>query len=96
LQAAGFSAYRKSKAILIQCLIISVAQNANMGLDRRTADVSTPHTIRNTHPVGLLCTSDQLVTQDATYTTHNKHNRWTSMPSTRFELAFPVFKETQT
>jgi hypothetical protein len=30
------------------------------------------------HSIGLLCTSDQLVTQGATYTTHNKHKRRTS------------------
>ena len=46
----------------------------------------------HTHPVGLLWTSDQLVAEAATYTSHNKHKRRTSMPSARFELAIPAVK----
>jgi hypothetical protein len=38
------------------------------------------HTIRQRHPVGLLWTSDQLVAEAATYTTHNKHKRRTTLP----------------
>ena len=34
----------------------------------------------HTHRAGLLWTSDQPVAQAATYTTHNKQNRRTSMP----------------
>jgi hypothetical protein len=34
---------------------------------------------------------DQLVTEAATYTTHNKHNRRTSMPSVRFKPVFSTF-----
>jgi len=30
------------------------------------------HTHTHIHTVGLLCTSDQLVTEAATYTTHEK------------------------
>ena len=39
------------------------------------------HTNTHTHSVGLLLASDQLVAEAATYTTHNKHNRRTAMPS---------------
>jgi len=50
------------------------------------------HTFIHTHPVGPLCTSDQLVAEAATYTTHNKHKRQKSMPSARFESAIPSIK----
>ena len=33
--------------------------------------------------------SDQLVEEDATYATHNKHNRRTSIPPVGFEPAIP-------
>jgi hypothetical protein len=38
-------------------------------------EISTTHTIRHTHPIGLLGTSDQLFTEAATYTknTRDKH-----------------------
>ena len=38
----------------------------------------------HTHPVGLLCTSEQPVAQATTYTTHKKHKRRTSMSSAGF------------
>jgi hypothetical protein len=38
-------------------------------------DVTKSQTVRHTHPVGLLCTRDQLVTEAVTCTTHNKHKR---------------------
>jgi hypothetical protein len=44
------------------------------------------------HTVGLLWTSEQLVAETATYTTHNKHKRKTSMPSAGFEPAIPAIK----
>jgi hypothetical protein len=40
--------------------------------------------------------NDQLVAEDATYTTHNKHKRRTSMPSTGFEPAIPAIQWPQT
>jgi hypothetical protein len=40
--------------------------------------------------------SDQLVTQAATYTTHNKYKRRTSVPSAVFEPAIPAIKRLQT
>jgi hypothetical protein len=64
----------------------------------RRYDVSRSRTIRNinTHTVGLLLKSDQLVEEAATYTTHNKHKRRISMPSVRFEPAIPAIERAQT
>ena len=53
----------------------AVAQQPYVGLGRFIVDVLRSHTIRHTHPIGLLSTSDQLVAEATTYTTHNKHNR---------------------
>jgi hypothetical protein len=50
----------------------------------------------HTQPVGLLCTSDRPVAEAATYTTHNKHKRRTSMPSAEFEPVTPGIKRPQT
>ena len=46
----------------------------------------------HTHPIGPLYTSDQLVAEGATYTTHNKHKIRKSMPSARFKPAIPSVK----
>jgi len=40
---------------------------------------------RNVHPVRLLSLSDQNVAEAATYTTHNKNKRRTTMTSAGFE-----------
>jgi hypothetical protein len=40
--------------------------------------------------------SAQLVAETATYTTHNKHTRRTSIPSAGFEPAIPLIKRLQT
>jgi hypothetical protein len=53
------------------------------------------HTQFDAHPVGLLRTSDQLVAEAATSTTHNEHKRWTCMPSAGFKLAITVIKRLQ-
>ena len=42
--------------------------------------------------MGLLWTSDQLVADATSYTTHNKHNRRTSMLSAVFEPAAPAIR----
>ena len=42
------------------------------------------------------CTSDQLVTESATYTTHNIPKRRTSMPSVGFETAITTVEQPQT
>jgi len=47
------------------------------------------HTQSDTQSVGLLCTSDQPVAEDATYTKPNKQNRRKPTPETGFETAIP-------
>jgi hypothetical protein len=47
---------------------VYVAQQPNWGVGRLNVDVSRSLTIRGTHPVGLLWTSDELVAQAASYT----------------------------
>jgi hypothetical protein len=64
-------------------------------------EVSRSHTIRHkhahthshTHLVGVLWTSDHLVAEAAIHTTHNKHNRRTSMHTMGFEPAIPLIKQ---
>ena len=46
-------------------------------------------------PVELPCTGDQLVTEAATYTTHNKDKERIFMPSVGFEPVIPVIKQLQ-
>jgi len=46
--------------------------------------------------VGLLWTIYQLIAEGATYTTHNKQNRRTSMSSAGFEPAIPAIERLQT
>jgi len=53
------------------------------------------HTQTQTHSVGLLWTSNQPVTEIATYTTHNKHKIRTSTLSVGFEQATPEIKRLQ-
>jgi len=48
------------------------------------------------HAAGLLWTGDRLVTEAATYTTHNKHNKPISIPSVEFEPAIPTNERLQT
>jgi len=48
------------------------------------------------HSVGLLWTSDQLVAEDLYLTTHNTHNRQTSMPPVGFEPTVPASERPQT
>jgi hypothetical protein len=47
------------------------------------------HARTHAHPVGLLLTSDQLVTEAATCTIHNKTQNTKTMPSAGFEPAIP-------
>ena len=58
---------------------------AQQPLGRLIGEVSRSHTIRHTHPVVLLWTSDLLVSEAATYTTHNKHKRRIPMLAAGFE-----------
>lgn len=67
-----------------------VAQQAKLGLVHLIVQVSRSHNTRVTKPAGLLRTSDRFMAQVATYQTHNKHNRWPSMPSVGFEPSIPA------
>jgi hypothetical protein len=80
------------------CKIIffSAAQQPKLGLGRLIVEVSRSHIIRHTHPVGLLWTSDQLDAEAATYTTHNRHKRRTSMTPEEFEPTIPANERPQT
>jgi hypothetical protein len=51
---------------------------------------------KHTHPIALLWTSDKLVAEAATYTTHNQHKTRISIPSAAFEPAIPAIKRLQT
>jgi hypothetical protein len=77
-------------------VFFSVAQEANSGLGHIVVEVSRSHTIRHTYLVGILWTSDQLVTDAATYTKHNKHYRRKFMPSAGFEPVTPGTKRLDT
>ena len=69
-----------------------MSKQSKFGPGRVIVEGSRPHTIRHTkktHPVGLLYTSDQPLTDTATYTTHNKHQKISSMPSAGFEPRDP-------
>ena len=50
----------------------------------------------DTHPLGLVWSSDQVVAEASSYTTHNKQKKRTSMPSARFEPAIPAIGPPQT
>jgi hypothetical protein len=74
-----------------------VGQKRKWGRGLLIVEVSRSHTIRHKHPVVLLCTSDHLVAEAATYatTTKKKHTR-ISMPSVGFEFATSVIERPQT
>jgi hypothetical protein len=69
---------------------------AQFGPRQPCFEASRSHWIRHTHPVGLLWTSDQLVAEGTTFTTHNKRNRRTSMFWAGFEPAIPAIKRLPT
>ena len=67
-----------------------MAQQPKSGLGRLIVEVSRPHT--DTHSVGPLWSSDQLVAQAAAYTKQNKDKILMCKPSAEFEPAVPVIK----
>jgi hypothetical protein len=73
-----------------------VAQQPRSDLGHLTVDVSRSQTIKHTQPVGMPCTSDQLVTEATTDATHKKHSRRTSVPSAEFKSAIPAIERPQT
>jgi len=50
---------------------LPVAQRPNSESGRVITEISRSHTVRHKQPVGILCTSDRLVAEGATYATHN-------------------------
>jgi hypothetical protein len=87
-----------------------VAQQPKLGVGFLIVEVYRLHTIRythtntntnththtNTYTVRLFSTSDQLVAEATTYTTHKKHKRRTSMLSVGFEPAILATERPQT
>jgi hypothetical protein len=58
--------------------------------------LNKPQLGTHVHPAGFFWTSDQVVAEAVTYTTHNWHKRRTSMPSAGFEPAIPAIKQLRT
>ena len=69
---------------------------AQIGSKPPLCEFYRPHTSRDTHPLQILCTSDQPVAEAANYATHNKHKGQTFMPSAGFEPAITAAKRLQT
>ena len=69
-----------------------LAQQPNSDLGR-LVEVSRPHAIGHTQTVSLFWTSEWLVAEVATYTTHNKDNRRTFVPSAGLEPATALSPE---
>ena len=67
-------------------------RKANCDLGCLTLEIYRSHTVRHIHSVGLLWTSDQSITQAATYKTHTKHNRGITMLSEGFEPTTTAIK----
>ena len=79
-------------------ILFSVMQQPNSGPCCLVFEVSRSYTIRHTHThsVGFLWTSDRLVAEAGTYTTHNKHKRQISKSSAGFIPAKPAIERPQT
>jgi hypothetical protein len=86
LLAAPHTVYQQSTELEILC---GAADNCSVGSGLLKI-------LDHTQSVGLLCTSNQSVTQAATYTTHNKHNRRITISSGGFEPTTPEIKRLQT
>ena len=54
--------------------------------------ITHTHTHTHTPPVGLHQTSDQLVSEAATYTTHNQNKTQTTVSPAGFEAVNPAIK----
>ena len=54
------------------------------------------HARTQTKPVGIPCTSDQLIAEAATYTSHSKHKRRTSANSAGFDPTLSTVRRQQT
>jgi hypothetical protein len=61
-------------------LVFFYDAKAQFGLGHLIVEVFRSHTVKHTHLVGLLWTSDQLVAEASAYTIYYKHKRRTSCP----------------
>ena len=76
--------------------MITISNGATAQIGLATSFVRLPdHTQLDTHQVGYFWTSDQLIAETATYTTHKQHKGWTPMPSEGFESAIPTIERLQ-
>jgi hypothetical protein len=78
----------------ITYVYFSWAQQPNSGLGRLTVEF-VDHTQLDTHRVWLVCKSDQLIAEAATYTPDNKRKRRTTILSEGFEPAIPAVEQSQ-
>jgi hypothetical protein len=62
----------------------------------QTYDPSLLTSLHHTHLAGFLQTSDQLVAEATTYTTHNKHRRQTYTSSAGIKPIIPATERLQT
>ena len=78
--------------------IFSLIQQSELSVRWPNVQVSGSHIIRHTHThtVGLFWTSDQLISETATYTRHTEHKKPSSMPPAEFEAAIQVIEMPQT
>ena len=73
-----------------------MALRPNAGHDLLIHEVSRSHTTTHHRLVGLLWTSDRLIAETSTCTTHNTHNGQTSMPPVGFEPTISASEWPQT
>ena len=87
--------HRSSASTCLTVILVQffLTQQPNAGLGCLIVDVSRPHTIRHTHPIGIFWTSDKPVVEAGTDTTH-KYKRRTLMPSAEFEKIKRVENQT--
>jgi hypothetical protein len=88
--------FNSARYAAVWVCILFVEKQPKCCLVHLTVEVSRSHTVIHTHPLGLLWTSDHLVADVATCTTHNKHKRRISMSSARFETPILALKRPQT
>jgi hypothetical protein len=92
----NYERYANIHTLQVTVFFLSVEQHPNTGLCHLIVEVSRFHTIRHSHLAGLLWTTNEPIAGAATYTTHNKHKRQTSVPSTGFKPMTPTIKWLET
>jgi hypothetical protein len=94
-RGVNWNSYSARYAAVYICILF-VEKLPKFCLVHLTVEVSRSYTIIHTHPLGLLWTSDHLVADVVTCTTHNEHKRRTSMSLARFEPPIPAINRSQT